>query len=569
MLQPIRLWREAARRHGPELAAALVGLGWFLVIGGWRALPFTSLDWLHGDPWQHLMGWLFFRRSAWQLPLGRVDGFPWPLGTTIGFTDANPLLAIPFKLIEGVLPQEFQYIGLWLAVCFALQGWYGARLAAVASSSPSWRVLGGSFFALSPVLLARIGHDTLCAHWAVLALLVLNLERRQDVEAERRAVWRGIAIALLVALVHPYLAIMVLGLALALVVRAGLDGVFPWRSVALRAAALVFGQAALLGLQGYFTTARSHGGGFGLFATDLLALVNPAGASTFFPDVPVRLEQAEGYAYLGAGGLTLLVVVIVSGLAPRRADAPAAPGRPVTLTPLLIVVALMAAFAITPVVHVAGQVVLDARAPFRRLVWATGPLRSSGRFIWPAYYLLLAAAMMLLVRRLPRPGLATLVLGASLALQVVDLAPRAAGAHFHVAPWRLGSATWELARGHYDLVALYPPQINVEDSIACRGLVYGDDDHWAPLAHLAYAQGMAVNSGQLARGAIRLLDAACEGVSREIEAGRFRRRTVYVVHPPKLPLFVGAGAICGRVEGYHVCVSSEQRDAFRSALERR
>src|SRR5512138_2231278 len=242
MAQPPRPWVTRIGRRWPEIAASAVGVAWFLAIGGWRALPFTSLDWLHGDPWQHVMGWLFFRRTPWALPLGRVDGFPWPLGTTIGFTDANPLLALPFKLVSGLLPQDFQYIGLWLAACFALQGWFGARLAAIGSDAPRWRVLGGSFFALSPALLARIGHDTLCAHWAVLALIVLYLQPHATREQDRRAVHAGMAVALIVALVHPYLAVMILGLALALLVRAAIDDVFSWSAACARAGLLALGQ---------------------------------------------------------------------------------------------------------------------------------------------------------------------------------------------------------------------------------------------------------------------------------------------------------------------------------------
>ena len=157
----------------------------------------------------------------------------------------------------------------------------------------------------------------------------------------------------------------------------------------------------------------------------------------------------------------------------------------------------------------------------------------------------------------------------SLLLQAVDLAPHAAGSRFQLAPWRLRSPTWALARGHYDLLALDPPQIFVEDSTRCRGAVYGDDEHWAPLAYVAYAQGLAVNSAQLARGAVRLLDAACDEQIRALDGGRLRPRTVYVVHPTRVPVLERAGAVCGEIEGYRVCVSAEQRDAFRSALASR
>jgi len=52
------------RRRLPELAAALAGLCWFAWAGGWRTLAPTAFDWMGGDLIQHVMGWLFFRRSA-------------------------------------------------------------------------------------------------------------------------------------------------------------------------------------------------------------------------------------------------------------------------------------------------------------------------------------------------------------------------------------------------------------------------------------------------------------------------------------------------------------------------
>ena len=136
----------------PELVAALFGLAWFLAIGGYRALSPDRYGWVDGmgDLPQHLQGWLFFRQSPWAFPLGRISELFAPTGTTVGFTDANPLVATVLKLASPLLPARFQYIGLWLAACFALQGWFGARLAGLASDRPAFRVMGGALFALAP-----------------------------------------------------------------------------------------------------------------------------------------------------------------------------------------------------------------------------------------------------------------------------------------------------------------------------------------------------------------------------------------------------------------------------------
>ena len=88
----------------------------------------------------------------------------------------DPLLAIPAKVISPFLPPDFQYVGLWLGWCFFLQGWFGVRIVQELSPDPLIRILGGCCFILDPVLLWRIGHDSLCADWLLLGLIWLHLQ---------------------------------------------------------------------------------------------------------------------------------------------------------------------------------------------------------------------------------------------------------------------------------------------------------------------------------------------------------------------------------------------------------
>jgi hypothetical protein len=62
-------------------------------------------------------------------------------------------------------------IGLWLAACFTLQGYAGAKLASSVTKDAGLQLLGGYLIVLSPVLSARLGHDTLCAHFIPVSLL--------------------------------------------------------------------------------------------------------------------------------------------------------------------------------------------------------------------------------------------------------------------------------------------------------------------------------------------------------------------------------------------------------------
>jgi hypothetical protein len=55
--------------------------------------------------------------------------------------------------------------------CFVLQGYAGAALAGALTKDAGQQMLGGFLFVLSPALFARLGHDTLCAQWVLVALL--------------------------------------------------------------------------------------------------------------------------------------------------------------------------------------------------------------------------------------------------------------------------------------------------------------------------------------------------------------------------------------------------------------
>jgi hypothetical protein len=550
------------RGHGPELVAAAIGLGWFLLVGGHRALPPTNLDWLHGgDPVQHLLGWLFFRDAPLALPLGAIPDYPWPVGTTVALTDANPLLALAFRPFEALLPRDFQYVGPWLAACFAAQGWAGARVGALASPAPAVRILSGALFALAPPLVARVGHATLCAHAAVVALLVLNAAPLADGVAARRALRRAAVVVVVLAAVHPYLAVMALTLALALVARATwVDRVLPAGAAAMGAVGVTAAAAAVFLVLGYFTSAPSHASGFGEFSADLLAFVNPHGASRFLPSLPLAPKQWEGNAYLGAGGMLLCATAIAAVLMRRRLG-----DGWRGLLPALAVCVGWFLFALSSRVTLAGTLVLDLEPVYRPLAGVVAPLRASGRFVWPLFYLVLAAAVIAATRALG-PRMASALLALAVALQLLELSGLA-GRVFEDRPWRGTAGAWSLASGHYDHLAMFPPQLKgTGTNRVCGDVPAYEPDAYAPLAYRAYELGLTFNSAYLSRASRKKLTVACRAFLADVDAGRLDARTIYVVHPQEEARFRALGTTCGRLEDTLVCVARGNADPFRNAL---
>jgi len=140
-----RLSSRIRRTAGP-LVAALFGAIWFLwAMGGRSILSPTHLEPVLVDDWStHVLGWLFFRNERFAIPLGKLAGLLYPVGTTVGYTDSIPWVALVLRPFSSLLPTDCQYIGAWLLLCFILQGAVAARLVSIVTDAPAHQALGGA-----------------------------------------------------------------------------------------------------------------------------------------------------------------------------------------------------------------------------------------------------------------------------------------------------------------------------------------------------------------------------------------------------------------------------------------
>ncbi|HZI13498.1 MAG TPA: DUF6311 domain-containing protein [Myxococcus sp.] len=536
--------------------AALGGLGWFLWLGGGNVMPPTRIDWMMREDWAgHIFGWLFYRNAPWGLPLSSSPNQLHPYGTSVALTDGNPLVAVLLKPFTALLPADFQYTGLWLALCFALMGYFGAKLVQTVSSRPVHGVLGGLLFALAPPMAARFAHPTLCAHWLLVALLWLHLRDYPDARAARK----GLALAALFNAVasgtHPYLVAMLVPLTLALGVRLALGRVLKWSMAALAALGVVALDVGLFALFGYFGGSSGLGTeGFGDFSSDLATLFNPMGWSKLLPTLRAAPRQGEGYGFLGVGVLLLLAVAVASALLRFRGLRPLSWRR---VLPLVVTVGLMALYAASWRVTWMGTTVAELRGlyePFSRL---TSAFRSSGRFVWPLCYLLMGGALLLTLRLWrARPWVGTVALGVALAAQAYDWraerSPLQRPGDFR----RLQAPEWAQLAGTYRHLALFPLQV--------QWVCPYNEPLVNALGYVAYRRGLTFNSGYASRTPPEL----SQQCHTPLRPGGLDADTVYVVAPEHLEAFLREGARCGVLEGLPVCVAGGRTDAFARALER-
>jgi hypothetical protein len=154
----------------------------FIYVTGGAIINPTNRDWLmFGDAAQHYLGWEFFRHTPLlQWPIGANYPLGMELSSSIVFTDSIPIAAYIAKLFNPILPATFQYLGIWIWLCFVLQAFFAQRFLWFFLSNKAHVYLGACFVVLSPPLIYRLvhagyGHIALASHWLILASFCLYL----------------------------------------------------------------------------------------------------------------------------------------------------------------------------------------------------------------------------------------------------------------------------------------------------------------------------------------------------------------------------------------------------------
>ena len=184
----------------------LFGIFTFFFVTGGEILNPVYIDWLmKGDPATHWLGWHFFRDSvSLQWPLGKNLSYGMDISSSIVFTDSIPLLAFIFKPFSSFLPDIFQYIGIWVLLCFILQSYFAWKLLSFFSKNRWLPIIGSLFFTLAPVYIIRLdGHYALFAQWVLLAGLYLYFKKEFSVI-------RWLILLVITSMIHAYLLIMLL-----------------------------------------------------------------------------------------------------------------------------------------------------------------------------------------------------------------------------------------------------------------------------------------------------------------------------------------------------------------------
>lgn len=507
---------------------------------GFRVLNPVYFDWLMlgYDTATEFLSWEYFRQSAWQFPIiGTMEGYAHPTVTGVGMTGAIPLLAYPFKLLRGVLPIHFQYFGWWFLMCYALQGWLSFRLFldAKVTENKLLALIGAIFFMLSPPLLHRAGHINLCSHWLLIGLVWIYFDR---VSQTATLVIRTTFFVFLAAMIHQYMTAMVLGAAFAVYAqlwyKKRINGIKFLLFNALNILLVLF----LFYLNGNFLMKMEafQNVGFSRYSANLNTFYNSQGFSSWFSARPLFVpEQYEGFAYMGVSVLFLIILSFLIALYKRfntkifEAETEDKKNK-IWKFPIIFVAWLTFMFSLSPTVGWGDKRVLLYDLSWIEF-WANA-FRSSGRFVWLSFYLILFAVLAYLFenQRFIEKKLTNFYKTALLSIwailliiQFLDIRPLF-NAHF-VGDWQpyIHLPFWEKAVSEADILVMYP----------MYGFDYQHRLDYTNFGLVAAPCNKPITTGYFARMNINDLWKVAATLDRALERGELGAysRALFVVQP--------------------------------------
>lgn len=415
------------KRININIVAALLGGIAFVLIYGVKILNPLYTDWLltGGDPSQHYLGWEFFRRSDWYFPLGLTDQLAYPLKTSVIYTDSIPIFAVFFKLFRSILPQQFQYFGIWGLLCFVLQGYYAAKILGERSSSKTVILAGSIFFIVSPIMVFRMYyHTALAAHWLILLAIYFYSKHEKEYRDIFKPVMQWGILGILIGSIHLYFVPMCGAILLGYI----LCSIWKERKIRIRffypGISFSVGLFLTVYLLGGFSSGADTGtNNLGLFSFNLNAFLNPMSYSTLLKntslwDWPFYTQgQYEGFSYLGMGIILLCacgIVLMIKNICRRKK-----PSVYQIMTVLMSVGLIV--MAASPTITWNDKLLLQL--PYSSTIYKYwGIFGSCGRMAWPVvYFLMIFGITSIGNMKWKRKEISNVIIILACLVQVIDL----------------------------------------------------------------------------------------------------------------------------------------------------
>ncbi|MDR0453787.1 MAG: DUF6311 domain-containing protein [Deferribacteraceae bacterium] len=406
---------------------SILGVIFFIKLFGMRILDFTYTNWLlagylsgaYSDLPGHYLGWELYRNSPWYFPVGLMDNIVYPFKETVAYTGSISLFAFPFKLLSPILPNNFQYFGLFGILAYALQGGVSGLVVKKITNSFLISAIGSLFFILSTTMIERMYfHTLLAAHFIILLCIYVCVTKKENTAVKYNIlIWSGLLV--IIAMIDFYQLLMVLFFMFFYMLYDLLEQKKPVRTLI----SLIIPSVILFSVM--FSIGIFHSkaalGGFSIAGANLNVFFNPLWMnSQFLPSLPIGKQQ-ESFAYMGFGMILCVIFAIVTILVKHKKFKIILSDkrffRKTILTVLLVIAFLV--FALSPTISFNDKVLFVYPVPdFIISLWAI--FRDTGKFVWPVVYIIMFFAIWIVAKEY-KHKIAIPILLCFLIIQIYDL----------------------------------------------------------------------------------------------------------------------------------------------------
>ena len=455
----------------------------FQIKFSFEILDVGNINWLMllgSDRTPDFLAWEFYRTTAWQFPIGIIEGYSYPNISSVGLTGAIPLFAIPLKLFEPFLPVHFQYFGIWFFLCYIMQGFFAIKIfKSLGVKNLLFLCLFSVIIVLTPAFLDRTEHMNLCCHW-ILLYAIWTYIQTGGMQSKKKHI---LAFNALFALTHPYLIVFGIVMTTAIALK-------EWylNRISLVQSLLWIGLGIIEILSiwyvvGNFVISSESGKGWGLgvYSTNLNSFFNSLDKAFIFPALPTfHNGQYEGFAYLGLGVIILLVANFKAIFRKTKKKA----NKPILWAAILLFI-----FSLSNVISFFG---MHGEIPLPKPLLSIGEtFRSTGRYVWLSNYLIFFVTLQAFYQWTLKAHLKRIILVSIFIIQVVDCHSLLFLSPFDHTEYKapLTNEVWENLISEAEKINVYPPYIRNINT-------YGDFIHFA---HWAYIYEIPISCGHLAR----------------------------------------------------------------------
>lgn len=418
------------RTNVPEwvyiLISVLIGMIAFIVIYGVTPLNVQNDKWImagydESDIIQHYSGWTAFRNSEWSFPLGAAQDMGVEDRTYISYTDSIPWVAIFFKCWRSVLPQTFQYFGLYALICYILQSIAAFMLIKYKTGSALFSFIASVLFTFAPIELERsLRHTSLGSQWLILFAILLYLYHKDEYKFSH---YISYTILMVLAIgIHPYF-LPAIGVFLLLCViedikRKQIKSALYLVGILI----LTYGAGVVIGVLG--SGVDTSRWGYGYYSMNLNAILNPSSLggytwSSFIKTYPQILGNYDGFNYIGVG---IVFAVLVDLILIICSDIKVISRFVKKYIWELILLLCCTAFAVSNVITFNDSTLIKISLP-EWLLKICGIFRASSRIFYPVYYCLFLLSIVVLWRKISQTSRknAIIVVSFVVILQLFDI----------------------------------------------------------------------------------------------------------------------------------------------------